>query len=187
MGLMLLQAGPGLPTAAWLLDGVDNRDLIAVGGYGPYSQSWITSTEMTSCLPTGTVIAISEIGYFGYTNRGVAGDRYPRSPLKTNQIAGNADPFVEAAHQGLRDPLVRASGLGRRRGADRPRPRHPAVVLPTADPHADELGPQPPTALGGRVHRIRSREVLDPDSTGSLTLTVYARTGSPDYPCLRTE
>ena len=61
------------------------------------------------------------------------------------------------------------------------------LVLPTADPHADELGPQPPTALGGRYTRIRSREVLDPDGTGSLTLTVYARTGSPDYPCLRTE
>ncbi|QHN30989.1 hypothetical protein GII32_11835 [Gordonia amarae] len=186
MGLvLLLQAGPGLHTyhPAWLLDGVDNRDLIAVGGYGPYSQSWITSTEMTSCLPTGTVIAFSEIGYFGYTNRELR--VIDTRGLTDNQIAGNAGPSLKL-RTGVHDPhwfdtdsVVGAALID----------RDPDIllVLPTADPHADELGPQPPTALGGRYTRIRSREVLDPDGTGSLTLTVYARTGSPDYPCLRTE
>jgi hypothetical protein len=57
------------PYPVWNLHGADDRSLIALGGYGKYSQIWATAASHLECVPAGQLVAASEVGYLGFARQ----------------------------------------------------------------------------------------------------------------------
>jgi arabinofuranosyltransferase len=173
--LLICIAGPGQETVnpAWNTRGVDNGSLVADGGYGPYSASWIESVRLTSCLPEGATVSFSEVGYFGYINRELT--VIDVRGLTNSAIAKNAAPGIRI-RTGVHDPNWQEQGSVV--GAELLRRRPDVIVTIDTD--------NPPANLySGTYDFVSTREVFGKGETdGALHLNVYRLHTAPDYLCL---
>ena len=154
-------SSPIFPAPVWQLSGVDDRSLLASGGYGQYSHLWATLPSYLRCLRAGQLVATSEVGYFGFVRqdlrildtRGLTDRSIAKgSPDSVKFPWGVVDPFWSQPTSPVGRVLIRAK---------------PAVittfdVLPTK------------SALGGAYRLV--------EAPASLGTSIYVQSSHPGCP-----
>ena len=145
---LTLLAASFLPVAANLhpvtkIHGVNDAQLLEVGGHRFFSHWWVELERATRCLPPHRVVATSEVGYLGFERldltivdvRGLNDMAIAKSALsRYKSFFGVADPFWSFPRDAVGRVLIA---------------RHPDLII--------EIDGWPFThALGGTYRRIRS-------------------------------
>jgi len=145
---LTLLAASFLPVAANLhpvtkIHGVNDAQLLEVGGHRFFSHWWVELERATRCLPPHRVVATSEVGYLGFERldltivdvRGLNDMAIAKSALsRYKSFFGVADPFWSFPRDAVGRVLIT---------------RHPDLII--------EIDGWPFThALGGTYRRIRS-------------------------------
>jgi len=153
-------SSPIFPAPVWQLSGVDDRSLLASGGY-QYSHLWATLPSYLRCLRAGQLVATSEVGYFGFVRqdlrildtRGLTDRSIAKgSPDSVKFPWGVADPFWSQPTSPVGRVLIRAK---------------PGVIA-TFD------GLRPKSALGGAYRLV--------EAPASLGTSIYVQSSHPGCP-----
>ena len=135
-----------LPDPVWHLSGVDDRSLLAAGGY-PYSHLWATLPGYLTCLHAGQLVATSEVGNVGFSRQDL---QILDSRGLTDRSIAKGSPASIKYPWGVADPsLLRpTSPVGRVLARV-----HPALIA-TFD------APPQKTALGGAYKLVATPKSL---------------------------
>ncbi len=85
----------------WKSDGISDTALIDAGNGEPFSDLWVRSRGLVSCVPDGGTVAFTEAGYFAWSLPEVT--VVDMRGLTNEQIAKHADPAARTRN-GVTDP-----------------------------------------------------------------------------------